>query len=165
MGTCPVVDKSLIKVPYATTDLTGWYGAIMSNYPEGHRYVADNMWTSACAEELLPGIHRIIDTMPPPPSHFLMFNWSPSAARDDLFYGLEDEINLALYAVWNAGWAACREPSSLTSGSRGLSRARMGAGPDLSQRVHGDKGVDLRGGDRCVAEQLLHHTDVRAAVE
>ena len=100
LGTCPVVDQAIIKVPYATTDLAGWYGAIMSNYPSGHRYAADNMWTSASAEELLPGIHRIVDTMPPPPSHFLMFNWSPSAARKDLFYGLEDEFNLALYAVW-----------------------------------------------------------------
>ena len=100
LGTSPVVDKAIVKVPYATTDLTGWYGAVMSNYPSGHRYAADNMWTSASAEELLPGIHGIIDTMPPPPSHFLMFNWSPTAARQDLFYGLEDEINLALYAVW-----------------------------------------------------------------
>jgi len=101
LGTCPVVDRAIIKLPYATTDLAGWYGAVMSNYPTGHRYVADNMWTSASAEELLPSIHRIIDTMPPPPSHFLMFNWSPLAAREELFYGLEDEINLALYAVWD----------------------------------------------------------------
>lgn len=100
LGTCPVVDQAIVKVPYVTTNLAGWYGAIMSNYPTGHRYSADNMWTSASAEELLPGIHRIIDTMPPPPSHFVMFNWSPSPDRQDLFYGLEDEINLALYAVW-----------------------------------------------------------------
>lgn len=100
LGTCPVTARAIVKIPYATTDLTGWYGAVMSNYPTGHRYVADNMWTSASAEELLPGIHRIIDTMPPPPSHFLMYNWSPTQAREDEFYGLEDEINMALYAVW-----------------------------------------------------------------
>src|SRR4029079_14339616 len=101
MGTCPVVDRALVKIPYATTDLAGRYGAVMSNYPTGHRYVADNMWTSASAEELLPGLHRIIDTMPHPPSHFVMFNWSPSADREELFYGLEAEFNLALYAVWD----------------------------------------------------------------
>jgi FAD/FMN-containing dehydrogenase len=101
LGTCPVVDRAIINLPYATTDLTGWYGAIMSNYPQGHRYSADNMWTSASASELLPGIRRIIETMPEPPAHFLMFNWSPKASREDLFYGLEDEINLALYAVWD----------------------------------------------------------------
>jgi FAD/FMN-containing dehydrogenase len=101
LGTCPAVDRAIINLPYATTDLTGWYGAIMSNYPDGHRYSADNMWTSASATDLLPGIRRIIETMPPAPSHFLMFNWSPTASREGLFYGLEDEINLALYAVWN----------------------------------------------------------------
>lgn len=100
LGTCPVVDQAVVNVPYAATDLTGWYGAVMSNYPAGHRYVADNMWTSASPEDLLPGIHRIIETMPPPPSHFLTFNWSPSAHRQGEFYGLEDEINMALYAVW-----------------------------------------------------------------
>lgn len=100
LGTCPVADKAVVNVPYANTNLADWYRAVMSNYPEGHRYVADNMWTSASAEDLLPGIHRIIETMPPPPSHFLIFNWSPSPQRRDLFYGLEDEINMALYAVW-----------------------------------------------------------------
>ena len=100
-GSCPVADRAIVKVPYAKTDLAGWYGAVMSNYPTGHRYVADNMWTGASAAELLPGIHRIIDTMPPPPSHFLMYNWSPSPTRAHEFYGLEDEINMALYAVWD----------------------------------------------------------------
>ncbi|MGV0838184.1 FAD-binding oxidoreductase [Mycolicibacterium thermoresistibile] len=101
LSSCPVVDKAVIKIPYATTDLTGWYGAIMTNYPTGHRYATDNMWTSASAADLLPGIHRIIETLPPAPSHFLTFNWSPTAAREDLFYGLEADFNLALYAVWN----------------------------------------------------------------
>ncbi|RDH76598.1 FAD-binding oxidoreductase [Mycolicibacterium moriokaense] len=100
LGTCPALDKAIINLPYATTDLSGWYGAVMSNYPAGHRYAADNMWTSASAEDLLPGIHRIIETMPPPPSHFLTYNWSPSPSRTGLFYGLEAEFNLALYAVW-----------------------------------------------------------------
>ena len=44
-------------------------------------------------------------------------------------------------------------------------RPWVGSGPNLPQGVHGDKGVDLRGGDGCVAEQLLHHADVCAAVE
>lgn len=101
LGDCPAVDRAIIKIAYATTDLAGWYGAIMTNYPTGHRYATDNMWTSASPEALLPGIHRIIETLPPAPSHFLMFNWSPTSTRDNLFYGLEADFNLALYAVWN----------------------------------------------------------------
>jgi FAD/FMN-containing dehydrogenase len=100
LGTCPVASKAMINVPYVPSNLTNWYGAVMTNYPTGYRYAADNMWTSASADQLLPGIRRIIETMPPHPSHFLFFNWQPSPERKDLFYGLEDEINLALYAVW-----------------------------------------------------------------
>ncbi|MCW2649824.1 MAG: FAD/FMN-dependent dehydrogenase [Mycobacterium sp.] len=101
LGTCPVADRAMIGVPYVPTNLANWYTAVMTNYPTGHRYAADNMWTSASAEELLPGIRRIIETMPPHPSHFLFFNWQPSPERKDVFYGLEDQINMALYAVWN----------------------------------------------------------------
>jgi FAD/FMN-containing dehydrogenase len=60
--------------------------AVMSNYLADHRYAADNMWTSASGEDLLPGIRRIIETMPPHPSHFLWLNWGPSPARQDMAY-------------------------------------------------------------------------------
>jgi FAD/FMN-containing dehydrogenase len=100
LDTCPVRDKAIVAVPYATADLASWYEAVMSNYPTGYRYATDNMWTSASADELLPGVRRIIETMPPHPSHFLWLNWGPSPARQDMAYSLESEIYLALYTVW-----------------------------------------------------------------
>lgn len=100
LDTCPVRERAVVAVPYAPADLTTWYEAVMSNYPAGYRYATDNMWTSAPAEDLLPGVRRIIETMPPHPSHFLWLNWGPSPARPDMAYSLEDEIYLALYTVW-----------------------------------------------------------------
>jgi FAD/FMN-containing dehydrogenase len=100
LATCPVADKAIINVPYAPTTLANWYTAIMSNYPEGYRYIADNMFTSASAEELLPGIRNIIETLPPHPSHFIFTGWTPSPDRADMVYGLEDDIYLGLYTVW-----------------------------------------------------------------
>lgn len=76
-GTCPVVDKAMVKAPYAPADLPTWYAAVMTNYLADYRYAADNMWTSASAEDLLPGITTILDTMPAHPSHFLWLNWGP----------------------------------------------------------------------------------------
>ena len=113
LGTCPVADKAMINIPYAPTNLASWYSAIMTNYPKGHRYIADNMFTSASAEELLPGIRKIIETMPPHPSHFILTGWGNFADRADKVYGLEDEIYMALYTVWQdpaddekyRGWA------------------------------------------------------------
>jgi FAD binding domain len=100
LGTCPVVDQAIVNVPYMPTTLSNWYGAVMTNYPEGHRYIADNMFTSASAAELLPGIRKIIETMPPHPSHFIFTGWKTSPHRANMVYGLEDEIYLALYTVW-----------------------------------------------------------------
>jgi FAD/FMN-containing dehydrogenase len=101
LGTCPVADKATIALPYAPTTLANWYAAVMTNYPEGHRYIADSMFTSASAEELLPGIRKIIETMPPHPSQFVFTGWKPSADRADMVYGLEDEIYFALYTAWH----------------------------------------------------------------
>ena len=88
------------KVPYMPTDLPTWFTAVMSNYLADHRYSADNMWTSASAEDLLPGIDNILKTMPPHPSHFLWLNWGPSPTRPDMAYSIEDEVYLALYGAW-----------------------------------------------------------------
>jgi len=100
LDTCPVRDRAIIAVPYAPADLASWYEAVMSNYPTGYRYATDNMWTSASAEDLLPGVRRIIETMPPHPSHFLWLNWGPSPDRQDMAYSLEDDVYIALYTVW-----------------------------------------------------------------
>jgi FAD/FMN-containing dehydrogenase len=100
LGTCPVIDKAIVNLPYAPTTLANWYTAVMTSYPKGHRYIADSMFTSASAEELLPGIRRIIETMPPHPSHFIFTGWKTSPERADMVYGLEDEIYMALFTIW-----------------------------------------------------------------
>ena len=70
-------------------------------FPDGNRFAADNMWTSAPVADLLPGLCRIADTLPPEPSHAMWMNWGPSPARPDMAYSVEDEVYIALYASWN----------------------------------------------------------------
>ena len=101
LDTCPVRSHAVVAVPYAPATMPAWYDAVMSNYPSGHRYATDNMWTSAPAGDLLPGLRRIIETMPEHPSHFLWLNWGPSPSRQDMAYSVEDEIYLALYGAWS----------------------------------------------------------------
>lgn len=100
LETCPVRDRALVAVPYAPARLDEWYDAVMHAYPDGHRYATDNMWTSASFDDLLPGLRRIADTLPPAPTHLLWLNWGPSPERPDMAYSMEDEIYLALYTVW-----------------------------------------------------------------
>ena len=47
----------------------------MAHYPEDHRHIVDNMWTHASADELLPALHGILETLPPAPAHFIWVNW------------------------------------------------------------------------------------------
>ncbi len=100
LETCPVRDRATVAVPFVAADLPTLYDAVMTTYPDGYRYAADNMWTSASAQDLLPGVRRIIETIPPYPSHFLWLNWGPVPPRQDMAYSLEDDIYLAVYAVW-----------------------------------------------------------------
>lgn len=100
LGTCPVVDQAVLAVPFMASDMAGWYDAVMEEYPSGNRYAADNMWTSAPIDDLLPGIHRILETMPPPTSHFLWLGWGTPPERPDMAYSVEDEIYFALYGSW-----------------------------------------------------------------
>jgi FAD/FMN-containing dehydrogenase len=99
-GTCPVADQALIKIPYMPTDLPTWFDVAMTHYLSDHHYAVDNMWTSAPAEDLLPGIRNILDTLPPHPSHFLWLNWGPVPPRQDMAYSVEADIYLALYGSW-----------------------------------------------------------------
>ncbi|MCV7177067.1 FAD-binding oxidoreductase [Mycolicibacterium sphagni] len=98
--TCPVRAKAVAAMPYTPASLADLYEAAAANYPTGHRYATDNMWTSASSAELLPGIHQILATMPPNPAHFLWMNWGPAPARQDMSFSVEDDIYLALYTVW-----------------------------------------------------------------
>ena len=70
------------------------------HYPDHHNYAVDNMWTHAPADDLLRGIKRIAETLPPAPSHMLWMNWAPKAPRADMAYSVEDNVYIALYGLW-----------------------------------------------------------------
>ena len=109
--------------PVSFEDLFAGSAAI---YPDGHRWAADNMWTHAPVEELLPGLRRIAETLPPAPSHMLWMNWGPSPPRPDMAYSVEDDTYIALYGAGaeprtrrrDAAWATerMREMEPLSSG-------------------------------------------------
>jgi FAD/FMN-containing dehydrogenase len=100
LDTCPVRDQAVVDLPQMPAELQWLIDGVGATYPDQHRYAVDNMWTSASIDELLPGLHRIAETMPPPTSHMLWMNWGPSPKRPDMAYSMEDETYIALYAVY-----------------------------------------------------------------
>ncbi len=126
LETCPVRERAKLAFPNAEVQLADLYAAVHESYPDEHRYSADNMWTHAPVEELLPGLRRIAETMPGAPSHMLWMNWGPSPPRPEMAYSVEDDTYIALYGVWrdpaedeaNTAWATerMREMERLASG-------------------------------------------------
>jgi FAD/FMN-containing dehydrogenase len=126
LETCPVRERAKAVAPDAQVELADLFAAVHASYPDHHRYAVDNMWTHAPAEELLPGLRRIAETMPGAPSHMLWMNWGPSPARPEMAYSVEDDTYIALYGVWqnpaedaaNTAWVAERmgEMADLASG-------------------------------------------------
>jgi len=130
LETCPALDRATLVEPYARVELDDLFAGVHAAYPDEHRYSADNMWTHADVEQLLPGLRRIAETMPPAPSHMLWMNWgpgpTPAPARPDMAYSVEDDTYIAVYGVWqdpaedqrNVAWVTerMREMEDLASG-------------------------------------------------
>ena len=61
LETCPVLGKAAIREVNIVTELDGLLqGAEDMLYPQGAHYAADNMWTSASADALLPGMRNFL---------------------------------------------------------------------------------------------------------
>jgi len=138
LETCPVRERAKLAVPNVEVGLADLFAAVHESYPDGHRYSADNMWSHASIEELLPGLRRIAETLPEAPSHMLWMNWGPCPPRPDMAYSVEDDTYIALYGVWrdaaddaaNVAWATERmgEMAHLASGIQ-LADENLGARP------------------------------------
>ncbi len=140
LESCPSGSKAV--EPYVEVTLADLYAGVRAAYPDEHRYVADNMWTHAPVEHLLPGLARIAETMPGAPSHMLWMNWGPgeqpAPARPEMAYSVEDDTYIALYGVWqdpaqdeaNVAWATerMREMGDLATGIQ-LADENLGARP------------------------------------
>jgi FAD/FMN-containing dehydrogenase len=158
LETCPAIGRAKLAQPYIPVTLPDLYAGVHAAYPDEHRYVADNMWTHAPIDELLPGLQRIAETMPQAPSHMLWMNWGPGSEpappRSEMAYSVEDDTYIALYGVWqdpaldaaNVAWATerMREMDSLASGIQ-LADENLGLRPArFLSESHASRVEDLR---------------------
>lgn len=101
LETCPVLAKAVHREINIETELNELLqGGEDLLYPVGARYAADNMWTHASAEQLLPGMRGIAATLPRAPSHMMWMLWGPTEDRPDMAFSMEDDLYIALYSVW-----------------------------------------------------------------
>ncbi|MGZ3351293.1 MAG: FAD-binding oxidoreductase [Xanthobacteraceae bacterium] len=100
LETCPVLGKAALREVNIVTELDGLLqGAEDLLYPQGAHYAADNMWTNASADALLPGMRKIVETLPPAPSHMMWMLWGPTKPRPDMSFSMESDLYIALYGI------------------------------------------------------------------
>ena len=101
LATCPVVDKALRKRERVASSIDERYVSGYSADPAGHRFAADNLWTNASAEELVPKLRQLFTDLPSPRSHVFWFNWGPTKPLPDMAMSVQGEIYLAAYSIWD----------------------------------------------------------------
>ena len=126
LQSCPVLGRAKLSVPYVEVSFEDLFAGSAAIYPEAHRWATDNMWTHAPVEQLLPGLHRIAETLPGEPSHMLWLNWGPCPPRPEMAFSVEDDAYIALYGAsreqeldpGTVAWATerMREMEGLASG-------------------------------------------------
>ena len=102
LETCPVVGRALKREINVVTEFDDLLeGGEDLLYPRERRYACDNMWTSAPAKALLPGMRKIASTLPQAPSHMMWMLWGPPQSLPDMAFSMQDDLYVALYAVWD----------------------------------------------------------------
>ena len=100
LETCPVLSKAVMREVDIVTELDDLLqGADDLLYPQGAHYAADNMWTNASADALLPSMRKIAETLPPAPSHMMWMLWGPTQPRPDMSFSMESDLYIALYGI------------------------------------------------------------------
>lgn len=89
-----------VALPFLPFSVARMTANVMGHYPANASYAVDNMWTKAPVEALLPGVRKVLNELPPSPSHMLWMNWAPPPKRPDMAYSLDDNIYIALYGIW-----------------------------------------------------------------
>jgi FAD/FMN-containing dehydrogenase len=101
LETCPVLDKALMREVNVVTELDQLLAAGEDTlYFKNHRYAADNMWTRAPGAQLLPGMRKIVQTLPGVPSHMMWMLWGDVPDLPDMAFSMQGDIYIALYSVW-----------------------------------------------------------------
>ena len=158
LDSCPVLGAAKLAVPYVPVGFEDLFAGSMAIYPEDHRWATDNMWTHAPAEDLLPGLRRIAETLPQSPSHMLWLNWGPCEARPDMAFSVEDRFYIALYGGCEA--AAGDEATAAWATERMREMEPLASGIQLADENLGRRPA------RFVSDENLRRLDaVRAAYD
>ncbi|MFT3866646.1 MAG: FAD-binding oxidoreductase [Solirubrobacterales bacterium] len=114
LETCPVLDRALAKTAFIPTSFEDLYARSDAVEPEGYRWCADNIWTDAPAEEIVPAVRELFTTIPNAISHVLWYQWNPQEFPEAAI-SVQGNLYLGAYT----GWTDPAEDAAMLAWPRG----------------------------------------------
>jgi FAD/FMN-containing dehydrogenase len=84
---------------YVPTDLAAMAAEVERETPRGQRYVADNIWTRATADQIAPAFQAITDSMPNPESQAFWYFWGEDQEPGEAAWSVQAPWYLAVYGI------------------------------------------------------------------
>ncbi len=148
----PIKNKAFYCSRFWQMPISLMYYFAMTHYPDQHHWGVDNMWTGASADELIPFLKGIADTLPPPPAHVLWLNWQAPQRNTEMAFSMEDKVYIALYGGWKSAKDTPKYENWATDWMRKM--APLASGIQLA-----DEGLHKRPA-RFVSDQHLRRLDL-----
>ena len=101
LETCPCVQRAERRRVVASVSMEERLEMTSRADPDGMRYAADNIYTDASADELVPYMRELFTTLPSRHSHIFWWNWGPLQPLPDMALSVQGNIYLACYSVWD----------------------------------------------------------------
>jgi len=84
---------------YVLTDVAQMAAEVERETPRGQRYVADNIWTRAAADQIAPLFAAITDSMPNPESQAFWYFWGEDQEPGQAAWSVQAPWYLAVYGI------------------------------------------------------------------
>jgi len=101
LDTCPCAARAERRRVMAAVSMEERLEMTSRADPDGLRYAADNIYTNASADELVPYMRELFSSLPSAHSHIFWWNWGPLRELPDMALSIQGNIYLACYSVWD----------------------------------------------------------------
>ncbi|MBR7834391.1 FAD-binding oxidoreductase [Actinospica durhamensis] len=95
----PFAGRELLRVSYDRTDMHSMGREVERETPKGRRYICDNIWTRASAEEITPLIQQAADTMPNPECQIFWYWWGADRTAPHAAWSAQAPWYYAVYGI------------------------------------------------------------------
>jgi FAD/FMN-containing dehydrogenase len=97
---CPCASRAERRRVLATVSMEERLEMTSRADPDGMRYAADNIYTDADADLIVPHMRGLFSSLPSAHSHIFWWNWGPLQPLPDMALSVQGNIYLACYSVW-----------------------------------------------------------------